>query len=369
MNLLFVIDNLGPGGAQRQMVNLAKGLALRGHGVEFFTYYSDSHYKKILDDLSIPINLHLKKFRYDLSPIIKIRELVVKNKYDVTLSFLDTPNFYSEVAHTFIGKTKLVVSDRLAFPSRKIPLKFKMLLVGHGLADRVIVNSHHHRTQIVEELPCLRNKVQTIYNGCDLDIFRPLKHRKFKEDGRLSLIVVSSVSFKKNSINLAKALHICKNKYGLDVYITWVGSTYVSGQRTAPFEETNAYLKKFGLDGYWEWSGVRQDIPKLLAEHDALIHPSYYEGLPNAVCEALACGKPVLVSNVCDHPLLVKDGVRGYLFDPYNPDDIACSILKLYNNPDEYEKICINSRLFAEKHLSMDRYVSSYEDLFFSIKN
>jgi glycosyltransferase involved in cell wall biosynthesis len=63
-----------------------------------------------------------------------------------------------------------------------------------------------------------------------------------------------------------------------------------------------------------------------MQRHDALIHPSLYEGLPNAVCEALAAGLPVLISNVCDHPLLVVEGERGFLFDPSDPLSIAMSI-------------------------------------------
>ena len=72
----------------------------------------------------------------------------------------------------------------------------------------------------------------------------------------------------------------------------------------------------------WRWLGEESDIPGLLREHHALIHPSLYEGLPNVVCEALAAGMPVLVSNVCDHPLLVADGERGFLFDPADPGSI-----------------------------------------------
>jgi len=51
-----------------------------------------------------------------------------------------------------------------------------------------------------------------------------------------------------------------------------------------------------------------------MVEHDAFVHPSFYEGMPNVVCEALAAGLPVLVSDVCDHPLLVEKGVQGFLF-------------------------------------------------------
>ena len=75
--------------------------------------------------------------------------------------------------------------------------------------------------------------------------------------------------------------------------------------------------------------GEQRDIQKLLADSDALILASHYEGLPNVVCEALACGRPILASNVSDNRVLVKDGYRGFLFDPNKPDSISESISSL----------------------------------------
>ncbi len=54
--------------------------------------------------------------------------------------------------------------------------------------------------------------------------------------------------------------------------------------------------------------------------------PSYFEGLPNAACEAISCGLPLIISDVCDNKILV-DKLNGYLFDPYNPKDIAKKII------------------------------------------
>ena len=115
----------------------------------------------------------------------------------------------------------------------------------------------------------------------------------------------------------------------------------------------------------WRWLGLQSDIPALLRQCDALVHPSLYEGAPNAVCEALAAGRPVLVSAVCDHPLLVAEGRRGFLFDPRDPGDIAAALGKLTLLDDNaWRTFGVNARQYAESELGLDKMVDKYEALF-----
>jgi glycosyltransferase involved in cell wall biosynthesis len=99
--------------------------------------------------------------------------------------------------------------------------------------------------------------------------------------------------------------------------------------------------------------------------HDALIHPSMLEGLPNVICEAMACARPVLAGNVCDHAILVEDGTRGFLFDPYKPEDIAAKIhqFKLLT-PSQRAGLGQHGLEYARRELSMDAYVEAYLQLF-----
>jgi glycosyltransferase involved in cell wall biosynthesis len=122
------------------------------------------------------------------------------------------------------------------------------------------------------------------------------------------------------------------------------------------------------LNEQWDWLGERSDIPDLLQAHTALIHPSFYEGLPNVVCEALACGLPVLASDVCDHPYLVEEGVRGFLFNPHSPDSIAEAINKLYlASHDRRCQMSADARAFAEENLASAIFTDNYEKLFLSL--
>ncbi len=103
----------------------------------------------------------------------------------------------------------------------------------------------------------------------------------------------------------------------------------------------------------WHWLGERNDIPALLAAHHALILGSYHEGLPNVVCEALATGRPVLASNVCDNPFLVESSVRGFLFDPSSPELLANAIEQLVlQGFDNWTQMSHQAREYTQTHLS-----------------
>lgn len=367
MKLLFVIDSLGSGGAQRQMVNLACSLKMRGHHVELFTYHPGGHYRSYLDDHGVFVHFFPKGSRFSLTPILDLGTLLRRQYFDIVLAFMDTPNFYVEIASIGLKRTKVIVSERCMYPPGRLPFALRLLQECHRLADAITVNSHHQRERMVREFPWMNNRIKAIYNGYDLTAFRPSNILAVSTP-QLSLLAISSVSFKKNSLSLAKALVICRDEYHLKVHVDWIGSLEVSGEGTSPMRQTNALLEQAGLTDWWTWLGERVDIPEQLANHDALIHPSYIEGLPNVVCEALACGRPVLASNVCDHPILIQDGVSGLLFDPTSPQDIAQAIFR-FSRKDQSarDSMGVKAREYAEKILSVDRYTDDYECLFKSL--
>jgi glycosyltransferase involved in cell wall biosynthesis len=102
----------------------------------------------------------------------------------------------------------------------------------------------------------------------------------------------------------------------------------------------------------------------MMQKHKALIHPSFYEGFPNAVCEALSVGLPVVVSDVCDNSLLVDEGKNGMLFNPNDVEDIAKALINFFDLSDtEVEDFRINGRKFAEDKLSIEECSHQYQKI------
>ncbi len=368
MKVLLIIDHFGSGGAQRQMVELACGLKRRGHAVEMFVYFSQyEFFRAPLDELHIVVHEPAAGRGASIGVIRRLASLMRSGVFDVAVSYLSTPNIFAEIARVFAPGTRLVVSERTSFHDDKSAIGAVLRRLLHGLSDRVVANSETQAAWL-NRWPWLKGRVSCIYNGVDLSAFQPMG--SIPNSGRtLRLLGVGRIGPEKNLVNLITALAQFEKKFGYVPEIDWAGQRDSSRAGRDYCEKVDALLASLPtVRQHWHWLGLQSDVPGLLREHHALIHPSFYEGLPNSVCEALAAGMPVLASNVCDHPLLVADGSRGYLFDPRDPASIAAAIEKLAQlDAGGWRNLMRNAREYASVNLSVDRMVESYEALFTSL--
>lgn len=90
--------------------------------------------------------------------------------------------------------------------------------------------------------------------------------------------------------------------------------------------------RKVGLQSKVHFTGTRNNIEQLLAGIDIVAHCSHSEGLPLAVLEAMACGRPVVGTNVGGMNELVQHGITGYLVPPQNPEILANYLIHLLKN-------------------------------------
>src|SRR5690554_3955247 len=115
MRILCVIDSLGPGGAQRQLVELAKMFTRNGHSVFFLVYHQIDFYKDELERFGISIRYILESSY--LIRLYKIRQYIRNGRFDAVLSFLQASSFISEISALPFKSWKLVVGERSANPN------------------------------------------------------------------------------------------------------------------------------------------------------------------------------------------------------------------------------------------------------------
>jgi len=198
-----------------------------------------------------------------------------------------------------------------------------------------------------------------IYNGIDISIFQA--HQGEPHRDPFKLLAIGSIYEIKDPLSLVRALVILRNQYKICPIVSWVGR--VSDE--AYFRIVKQAIENAQLKEQWNWLNNRNDISQLLEGAHALVHPSTLEGLPNVVCEALACGRPVIASNIYDHPRLIQNGKYGFLFESKNPEDLADKIRRLYDmSSSQRHEMGKCGRMFAESHLSLEHLINRYDQLF-----
>jgi glycosyltransferase involved in cell wall biosynthesis len=362
VNYLLVIDHLGLGGAQRQLCELACGLCERGHRVEVLVYHPKiSFFRPRLDAMNIPVHEVHKDRTFTVAVIRRLRALFRTSQFDVVISYLPSPNIYCEIAHGAASRPKLIVSERVSHHDDRSWTVATGRRLLHGFADAVVTNSQTHAAWLRSRW-WLRHKTRCIYNGIALGP-TPAASEWAGQGPQLRLLAVGRICPQKNIDGLIAGLRQFYSEYGYVPRMSWAGRPEAGRVGQAYERQIQQLLSRAPeIEARWQWLGEQRDMRAVIEAHDALIHAAHYEGLPNAVCEALAAGTPVLISDVCDHSLLVADGVRGFTFEPRVPGSIARAISRLIRlTPVEWAATRAAARAFAEDNLSISRMVAAYE--------
>jgi len=128
--------------------------------------------------------------------------------------------------------------------------------------------------------------------------------------------------------------------------------------------EIEKYSNEHNLTGKVNLTGwISHDkLPQYLNELKLIILPSYTEGLPNIMIEAMACGTPVLANAVGAIPVYIKDGETGFLLANNSPECITQSIIKVLNHPD-LTQIANNGRILVEKEFTFEKASARYREI------
>lgn len=367
MRILCVIDSLGSGGAQRQIVYLACGLVRQGHEVEFFLYHpGQNHFRPELDRVKIEIHeaRRNKRTGFCLEVLRQLSRLMSDRQYEAVISFQVTANIYVALARFAYPHCLFVACERNS--SSVTPERCRRLLAwfANVSASHVVCNSVS-QAQYISRLPGLSKKTSAIWNGYPVGVTST--SRRFIKGRVRRLLVVGRVTSQKNGLRLLQAMKHYFDKHGTMPSVHWAGRRDADSASLQYQNELDSFLENHPeIAKNWRWLGEVKTIDRLYTGSDAVILPSLFEGLPNVICEAMISGCPVIASDVCDHPLLIGREERGLLFDPLSSLSICEAIERLETLPFERrEEMVVQARRFAEEHLSIEKMVKGYEALLY----
>ena len=241
--------------------------------------------------------------------------------------------------------------------TQRITLRDKLRFFLYRWADSIVPNSYTQTHFLVNRYKWMIRKLTTISNFVDLNHFNYIE----KSRNEYPLITIAaSIWPPKNTIGFIEAVSILKNK-DLKFRVKWYG---YSSANQEYFNDAISLINKYGLNDYVELLPKTKEINKAYSVSDYFCLPSFYEGVPNVIAEAMATGRPIICSSVCDNNRYVFEGENGFLFDPHNPESIATSIESALAISDiQYLQMCKKSREFAEKLLSEESFIDKYIEI------
>lgn len=129
-------------------------------------------------------------------------------------------------------------------------------------------------------------------------------------------------------------------------------------------ESIEASLQEEGIAARVDLPGwiSHDDLPRYLNQLQLLVLPSYTEGLPNIMLEAMACGTPVLATPVGAVPDVIIDGKTGFILENNSPESIAESVARTLSSPD-LERIAEAGRRFVEENFTFERVVERWKEV------
>lgn len=196
-------------------------------------------------------------------------------------------------------------------------------------ADMVITISESSKNDIIRFLHLPEEKVRVIYPGVD-DIFRPVKDNEKLERVKARygirkdfILSVGVVEPRKNLDRLIRAFNLLVREDGFGLDLVIVGKKGWAYGAVLDLPEQLGLEKRVIFTGYVP----EEDLPLLYSAASLFVYPSIYEGFGIPVLEAMACGTPVITSNVSSLPEVTGDA--GLLVDPYDIQAMVQAIKKL----------------------------------------
>ena len=272
---------------------------------------------------------------------------VAKQKADI---FHVIDHSYAHLAHFLkrTGKPVIVTCHDLVhfiypenlYEQARLPLismaAWKFAVRGMSRADHIVTISSNTAKDVVQILNTELERITIVPNAVDL-LFRPLPQREieaFRQQHRISLEIcllnVGSNHPRKNIFTILRVLEELKNQ-GLVVHLWKAGSDFTDDEKT--------FLQTHNLDNSVTYLG-EPDTHTLVQAYnaaDVLLAPSLYEGFGMTVLEAMACGTPVITSNVSSLPEVAGDA--AILVEPMDVQAIVKALCHLQNHPAYREEL------------------------------
>lgn len=318
MKILFIINSLDPGGAEKTSSLLTNYLS-KDHEVILVTrkdkdtfFYPTSSRIKVVPIICWKKNRLKILFHYANS----LRKLIRKENPDAVISFLTESNILAIISSLLANKkNKLIISERTNLANHKLPLLVNLLRrLLYPFASKLVIQTEdifHLASNLIA-----KEKIAVINNPIDLDIMKKNSLRNFRPERAQYILSIGRFSKEKGQHILIEAFFLIAERFP-EKYLILIGE----GPEKASLQKK---ISSSPLGGRIIFLGTKINIIDYLSNAELFVLPSLYEGFPNVLAEALSCGTPSISFDCPSGPSSLLTGLMSqYLVNDISSKSLA----------------------------------------------
>jgi glycosyltransferase involved in cell wall biosynthesis len=357
LNITFIAGTLGQGGAERQLYYILKTLRQQGAQLSVLCLTQGEFWEEPIRQLGVPV-VWVGKSASRLVRLVLITRWICQHRPRVVQSQHFYTNLYAFFSTQFCGKYGIgtmrsdCISEVHGNGRWMGPLSLKLPRIMAANSKLAIRNA------ITMGVPA--NRLFFFPNVVDCEYFSPLLSKPHTD--AVKLIFVGTLVPNKHAEYVLNALSWLGKEYHVSVNGLIVGD----GPQRSELEYLAALL---GLSKERVlFMGRLLETVQAYNDSDILVLPSDWEGTPNVILEAMACGLPVVSTRVGGVPDIVMDGKTGFLVEPGDQAGLNAAVLKLVENAALRKEMGDNARRFVLEHHNLDRLPAILNTFYGTIK-
>ncbi len=363
MDIFFLTNAFNIGGLEQLTLETMRRLSGDEFRFHLCCLKKEGNLAPEVRSLGIPVEAGFLRHKYDLPGVMRLAKTLRDKKIDIL--FLEP------------GRNALLASEALR-PLVPIGRRISALhatakLSGEKLfrpgvlpllkrLDGVVTLTRTQRDHLVSHEGLDPSNITVITNGVDHEKFRPVPredlplHPAGPKEKEIGVGIVASLNpIKGHGVFVEAAAIVAAEIPEARFFILG------EGPERAKIED---HVERAGLSGVVRLLGNRRDLPSFLPHLRLLSLSSYSETLPISIMEGMACGLPVVTTDVGSLRELIVDGETGLIVPPDRPEAMASAFIRILRDPERAARMGRAGRKRIEEHFTLDRTVRDYADYF-----
>lgn len=360
VRVCFVIDWLGIGGTETQLLALIRNLDRSRISPYLVLLYKDTEQSREVIPPDCPVlRLNVDKLRKPstLSRIVRMVRFLEAEKIDILQPYLANSTYFS-VLTGFLARVPSIIRTRNNINHWMTPAHRRLGRLLNRFVTVTVCNSQAARNAVLADERPDPASVIVIANGVDLERFAhipPVSATPDPTRSRRIGMVANLRPVKGVDVFVRAAALVVQSHPDVEFHVAGEGP-----QRP----ELEQLIADLGLQGRFMLHGKVADIPGFLATLDIAVLSSRSEGMPNAVLEYMAAGRPIVATAVGGTAGLLSDNCDALLVRPDRPEELVMALVRLLDNTAESMFLGWSGRCHVREKFSRETVVRHFEMLY-----